>query len=77
MRTTIIITVGLVLIFGIPVILLIDAKYKEKRNFQCTKCFHIFDIFGNQLNSYRTNRKLHVKCPKCGKYSTIKMIKKE
>ncbi len=77
MRTAIIITVGIVLIIGIPVILLIDAKYKEKRNFQCTKCFYIFDIFENQINSYRINGKLHVKCPNCGKKSAVKMIRKE
>ncbi|NSA04442.1 hypothetical protein FHU26_004991 [Clostridium beijerinckii] len=44
MSTAIIITVGLFFILAIPVILFIDSKYKEKRNFQCTKCFHIFDI---------------------------------
>ncbi|AQS05986.1 hypothetical protein [Clostridium beijerinckii] len=47
MSTAIIITVGLFFILAIPVILFIDSKYKEKRNFQCTKCFHIFDIFEN------------------------------
>jgi hypothetical protein len=77
MRTAIIIIIGLVLIFGIPAILLIDAKYKERHNFQCTKCFNIFDIYENQLNSYRINGKLHVKCPKCRKYSAVKMIRKE
>lgn len=40
MGTAIIIIVGLFFILGIPVILLIDSKYKEKRNFQCTKCFY-------------------------------------
>ena len=76
MSTAIIITVSLFFILAIPVILLIDSKYKEKRNFQCTKCFHIFDIFENQINSYRINGKLHVKCPKCGEYSAVKMIRK-
>lgn len=77
MYTNIIIIVGIFLILGVPIILLIDAKYKENHNFQCTKCLHIFDIFENQLNSYRVFGRLHVKCPKCGKYSVVKIIKKE
>lgn len=77
MYTVVIITLGIVLILGIPVLLVIDARNKEKHNFQCTKCFYIFDIYENQFNSYRACGKLHVKCPKCGKYSAIKMVRKE
>jgi|GEM_PF-4986428 len=50
MYTAIIIILGIVLIFGIPVLVLIDARNKEKHNFQCTKCFYIFDIYENQVN---------------------------
>ncbi|MFT8352883.1 hypothetical protein [Clostridium saccharoperbutylacetonicum] len=72
-----IILVGILFILGIPILLFLDAKYNEKHKYQCTKCFYEFDIFENQLNSYRTSGKLHVKCPKCGKYSAVKVIKKE
>lgn len=69
--------VSIVLILGIPIIILKDAKYKEKHNFQCTKCLYIYDIGENQFNSFRICGKLHVKCPRCGKYSVVKFIKKE
>jgi DNA-directed RNA polymerase subunit RPC12/RpoP len=65
------------LILGISILLFLDVKYKENHNYQCTKCLHKFDIFENQLNSYRISGKLHVKCPKCGQYSAVKIIKKE
>ena len=62
-----IIIVGIFLILSIPIILLIDTKYKETCNFQCTNMSFIFDAFENQLNSYRVFGRLHVKCPKVRK----------
>lgn len=75
--STIIIVVGLFFILSLPVILFIDIKYKDKHNFQCTKCFHIYDIYENQCISYRKMGRLYVKCPKCKKYSAVKFIRKE
>ncbi|MDR3598486.1 hypothetical protein [Clostridium sp.] len=77
MNIIIIVIVSIVLVIGIPFSILKDIKYKEKHKFQCTKCSYVYDIIENQCNSFRILGKLHVKCPKCGKYSRVKIIKKE
>lgn len=77
MGAIILIVICLFLAIGIPFISLKDVKYKEGHNLQCTKCFHVCDIYENEFNSFRSFGKLYVKCPKCRKYSAVKFIKKE
>lgn len=76
MRPTVIIVVGIILIFGVPVYLLIMAKLEEKYNYQCTECSYIFNIFENKFN-YGLRGKSYIKCPKCGKYSYVKYVRKK
>ncbi|URZ04554.1 hypothetical protein [Clostridium felsineum] len=72
-----IILVFIFLGFGVPISALYNFRYNEKHNFQCTKCFHVFDIGGNALNSFRTFTKLYVKCPNCRRYVPVKIVRKE
>ena len=76
MHMTYIIVLCLVYIIGLPLTLL-KIKHKEKYNYQCSKCSHIFEPFGTELESYSFFGELRVKCPKCGKYSAVKYVKKE
>lgn len=57
--------------FGVPILVLGNLRYKEEHNFQRTKCLNVFDIGGNELNSFTSFTKFYVKCPKCGRYAPL------
>ncbi|GKX68879.1 hypothetical protein [Inconstantimicrobium mannanitabidum] len=75
----IIIILPIAIIIGIVVLILglWNIKFTEEHNYQCNKCSHVFEIFGNNLDCFSILTKLYVRCRKCGKYSAVKIIKKE
>ncbi|MFW2488035.1 hypothetical protein ACN077_05580 [Clostridium chromiireducens] len=69
------IIIGLLLMIGIPVSLLVIFKFDEEHNYQCRECLHVYDIFDNKFN-YGLRGSSYRKCPKCGKYSYAKHVRK-
>lgn len=55
----IIIILPIAIIIGIvfPILGLINVILTEEHNYQCTKYFHVFEIFGNSLDSFRIGNK--------------------
>lgn len=62
----------LIIVLGI-----VNLKYTEEHSYKCKKCYHEFDIEGNELNNFRVGLSLFVKCPQCCKYSAVKTVKKK
>lgn len=77
MDAIIIIVVGILVAVAVPILGLANLKYDEEHNYKCKKCSHEFDIYGNGLNSFRIPFRSYVKCPRCGKYSDVEIVKKQ
>ena len=80
MDITKIIIVCIVASVAIPTLIivlgLVNLKYTEEHSYKCKKCYHEFDIEESMLNSFRIGISAYVKCPKCGKFSAAKTVKK-
>lgn len=81
MDTTKTIMICIIAAVAIPILIillgLVNLRYTEEHSYKCKKCCHEFDIDEGILNSFRAGISLYVKCPKCGKYSAVKTIKKK
>jgi DNA-directed RNA polymerase subunit RPC12/RpoP len=81
MGSIIIVVVCIIIAVAIPTLIavigIVHVKYTEEHMYKCTKCSHEFDIQENGLNSFGLFLKLYVKCPKCGKYSAVEIIRKK